>query len=494
MSEELSHPPLKPPLQNSSAPRDKEPKEIEKLLKWQQQRIERRLRGEYESAVMHLQETVNNNLKTPVNIASVRVEGAHGTRTSFLGSIIDPILAASNKDSPEGQSDLESVLHTTRKIGAVLTKSDLFSTVEAKIERAKNSSAANTDVDIIFKTKERGRWYLSSATELGNNEGSASASARVRNVFGGAETFTANLSLGTKTRRSFTASLSAPLTPDLNTFGEFSVYGLERDQTSYASCFEGLRGLKAVVKGGTLEKGLHEMGYEAVHRHVRDLLPTASISMRQAAGESIKSSIFHSYTLDTRNDRIAATRGGYVKFYHEFSGLGGDASFYKTEAEGQVSRPLIPGLSFSLAGRTGLLWGLNKPLLFSDRFQLGGPTSVRSFKANGLGPHDGQDSIGGDIYYSVGASLIGDIPNKAHWPLKGHLWVNAGRLEQVDRARPLTDNVKDMLARPSISAGLGLIYRFDPVRVEVNLGVPLVASKSDGTRKGIQVGVGLEFL
>jgi outer membrane protein insertion porin family len=61
-------------------------------------------------------------------------------------------------------------------------------------------------------------------------------------------------------------------------------------------------------------------------------------------------------------------------------------------------------------------------------------------------------------------------------------------------ARPLSDNVSEMLARPSISAGLGLIYRFDPVRVEVNFGVPLVASKSDGTRKGIQVGVGLEFL
>ena len=50
------------------------------------------------------------------------------------------------------------------------------------------------------------------------------------------------------------------------------------------------------------------------------------------------------------------------------------------------------------------------------------------------------------------------------------------------------------LKQPSISAGLGLVYKFDPIRVEVNLGVPLVASKGDGTRKGVQVGVGLEFL
>lgn len=39
-----------------------------------------------------------------------------------------------------------------------------------------------------------------------------------------------------------------------------------------------------------------------------------------------------------------------------------------------------------------------------------------------------------------------------------------------------------------------MIYRFDPVRLEVNFGVPLVASKSDILRRGIQVGLGLEFL
>lgn len=34
------------------------------------------------------------------------------------------------------------------------------------------------------------------------------------------------------------------------------------------------------------------------------------------------------------------------------------------------------------------MWGFGEGTLFSDRFQLGGPTSVRSFKANGMGPRD----------------------------------------------------------------------------------------------------------
>lgn len=60
---ELKAPSLKPPLQNSSAPRDGEIEvDLRKLKKWQEERIARRLRGEYESAVMHLAEVVSRRL------------------------------------------------------------------------------------------------------------------------------------------------------------------------------------------------------------------------------------------------------------------------------------------------------------------------------------------------------------------------------------------------------------------------------------------------
>ena len=40
--------------------------------------------------------------------------------------------------------------------------------------------------------------------------------------------------------------------------------------------------------------------------------------------------------------------------------------------------------------RTGLLWRLGEKLTpFSDRFQLGGPSSVRMFRMNSMGPRDG---------------------------------------------------------------------------------------------------------
>jgi len=221
--------------------------------------------------------------------------------------------------------------------------------------------------------------------------------------------------------------------------------------------------------------------------------------MRQSAGTSVKSSLSHTFLFDTRDDKITATRGAYGKIFQELAGFGtgGDARFYKVEMEGQASRKIQKtGVSLSLAARSGFLWSFAQGgrTLFSDRFQLGGPTSVRSFKTSGMGPRDGPDSLGGELYYSAGASVISDIPAKAHWPVKAHLWVNAGRLDSVNQDVSLKTIVLDSLSHPSVSVGLGLIYRFNPVRVEVNFGVPLVASKSDGSRKGVQVGMGLEFL
>jgi len=228
---------------------------------------------------------------------------------------------------------------------------------------------------------------------------------------------------------------------------------------------------------------------------VGNLTPTASMSMRHAAGSSIKSSLFHNWIHDSRDDKISATRGSYLKLAQELAGLGGDAFFYKAESEAQLSRQLFSGVSLSFAARGGILWSLfDRPTYFSDRFQLGGPTSVRMFRNNGMGPRDGSDSLGGEMYWAAGLSLISDIPKKPNWPIKTHLFLNTGRLDNIDKSKSLLTNVQESITKPSISAGVGIVYRFDPLRVEVNFGVPLVASKSDGRKRGFEVGIGVNFL
>lgn len=119
-------------------------------------------------------------------------------------------------------------------------------------------------------------------------------------------------------------------------------------------------------------------------------------------------------------------------------------------------------------------------------------------------------SLGGTLYYALGLSLVGDIPTRPKWPLKLHTWINAGRLQDEDSNgefavnqyfyafphlnQPVRSTLHTLLTRPSVSAGLGLIYRLDPVRVEANVTFPLAAARGEGLRRGVQVGIGLEML
>ena len=58
---EPTAPPLRPPLHDTSSPRDREPNaaDIEKYKKWWEERKLRKLRGQYESALVQLSELVS---------------------------------------------------------------------------------------------------------------------------------------------------------------------------------------------------------------------------------------------------------------------------------------------------------------------------------------------------------------------------------------------------------------------------------------------------
>jgi outer membrane protein insertion porin family len=103
--------------------------------------------------------------------------------------------------------------------------------------------------------------------------------------------------------------------------------------------------------------------------------------------------VSYNFVLDTRDDRVYPSRGAYFKLATELAGVGplrGDAHHVKGEVEAGAGRQLVEGVALNLTGRAGLLYGLNgSQTKFSDRFQLGGPTNVRSFRMNGMGPRDG---------------------------------------------------------------------------------------------------------
>ena len=379
-------------------------------------------------------------------------------------------------------------------------------------------------VDAYIAVKEKSRLLLKTGTDLGNVEGSAYGNLLWRNVFGGAETLNLNASLGTRTRSAYQAALETPILSDPDF--RFEVGGIASStQKSWASHEEAIKGgwgkLRWVNKSGNR----HELGYNGFWRQITGLAEQASPTVRADAGDSVKSSVFHSWVNDKRDNPLLPSCGYYAKTFNEVAGLGplkGDVAFWKSEIESQGALPIpIPGIkwdsgiSFTTGFRAGLLYPLglgsgSRPQLsrVNDRFLLGGPTDVRGFRLCGLGPHDGADAVGGDVYAAGSANLLFPLPRVgAEKPLRLQAFVNGGRLLPLrtsDKSTPTTSGeVQDAAIStlsdlgnglPSVAAGLGIVYAHPVARFELNFSLPLVLRKGEEGRKGLQLGIGINFL
>ena len=365
---------------------------------------------------------------------------------------------------------------------------------------------------------------LKTGTDLGNAEGSAYGNLLWRNVFGGAESLNLNASLGTRTRSAYQASFETPILSDPNQ--RWEIGGLASStQKIWASHEEALKGgwtkYRWMAKGGNK----HELGYTGVWRQITGLAEKASPTVRGDAGDSVKSSITHTWISDRRDNPLLPSRGYFLKTVSEVAGWGplqGDVAFWRSEMETQTATSIpIPGIegksgvSFTTGLRAGLLYPLAlgsqsnpQPSRINDRFQLGGPTDVRGFRLSGLGPRDGQDAVGGDVYAAGSANLYFPLPRVgADKPLRLQAFINGGRLlalkgagkEGAMDSKAVQKSVYSTIAElgnglPSLAAGIGLVYVHPVARFELNFSLPLVLRKGEEGRKGLQFGIGINFL
>jgi outer membrane protein insertion porin family len=414
------------------------------------------------------------------------------------------------------------------KVAVKLSKLGIYQRpISVYIDKPDQSEPSSTPTDLkVYYTAKEGNWYtIRTGTEAGTAEGSIYGNAQFRNLFGGAELLNIHAAKGTRTRSVYSASFDTPIlsNPDFR----FEFGGLASSTLKpWASHEEVLKGafskLKFVTEGGHQ----HELNYSGTWRQFTSLASNASPTIRLEAGDSFKSSLAHTWINDQRDNPLLPSRGYLLKTIAELAGVGylkGDVGFGKLELESQAAIPIpIPGIkgesgvAINAGFRAGVLYpltvgGTAAPVAsrFSDRFQLGGPTDVRGFKMSGLGPHDGTDSVGGDMYAAGGVSLLVPLPRTGKdSPLRAQAFINAGRLlalkgKSKDR-EPLNNNsVKESVKRtyeelkkdlPSAAAGVGLVYAHPMARFELNVAFPLVMRKDEQARKGLQFGIGVTFM
>lgn len=394
-----------------------------------------------------------------------------------------------------------------------------------------DASTSPSDISVSVGLGELPRFKLQTGTDVGNGEGSAYGSLLWRNMFGGAEMLTLNAKAGTRTRSAYSANLSAPVMSDPDR--RVSLEGLaSAAEKAWASHEE-------VVKGGSVrfswlneQRDQHSLEYVGAWRQITGLSEGASPTVRQDAGDTIKSAIKHTFYRE-RRDKAQLPQNGYMlRSMLEVAGVGplaGDVAFSKGELEMGGAVPIsLPGsregrgMSIGAGLRMGVLWPLamgynpaGKAVAsrLNDRFLLGGPTDVRGFKLGGLGPHDGADSVGGDVFAAGSINMLLPLPYRGpDSGLRLQVFANGGRLVALKRqgdsgaaeGQGMTPGAvcNGMLAAmgevvtgvPSVAAGVGLVYAHPVARFELNFSLPLVLRRGEVGTKGLQLGMGINFL
>jgi len=387
-----------------------------------------------------------------------------------------------------------------------------------------------TDIDFYLSVREKSRILLKTGTDVGNAEGSAYGNLLLRNIFGGAESLNINASFGTRTRSAYQAAYEQPVFAGIRGDLRGEIGGLASStQNSFASHEEVLKGAWAKARwvgdGGTRQ----ELAYNGVWRQITGLASNASPTVRGDAGDSFKSSVTHTWVKDRRDNALLPQSGYVTKTILELAGWGplqGDVAFAKSEIQTQGSMPIpMPGIkgesgvSLTTGLRAGLLYPLSLGFDFdsrptysriNDRFQLGGPGDIRGFRLSGLGPRDGTDAVGGDLYAAASANLLFPIPRVGlDRPFRFQAFVNGGRLlalkgtgtneKRDSRGSAVQKSVSRTVQElgnglPSMAAGFGLVYAHPAARFELNFTLPLVLRRGEDARKGLQFGIGINVL
>ena len=168
-----------------------------------------------------------------------------------------------------------------------------------------------------------------------------------------------------------------------------------------------------------------------------------------------------SYTHDTRNRTVFATRGSSQTVAMNLSTPGSDLEFYKLSYLTKFYFGLTDNLTLLM--RSNLAYGNGygelEELPFYERYFAGGLRTVRGFDSNSLGPRDASNApVGGNMRVTAGADLIFPIPfvEKPPSSVRFSAFLDLGNVF-LDSA-PTYNSLNDGFSAEELRASTGLSF------------------------------------
>lgn len=410
----------------------------------------------------------------------VHVDGLARTKDDVIRSTVGELFHA---------TDFEDVIVRAHKVRRALDAMGCFREIGVIIDVSSGPGATPEGLEVTYQVRELSRIVGGVNTTVSENEGNLVLGVKMPNVLGRGERVQAEYSMGYRSTSNFSVTATKPypqkpLVPVLSS----TVY-----QQNHEYPWSGYRlldrGLLLDLAFRTSPTTKHSIQWEGLVRDTSVLSKTTSFKVRESSGPQMKSMVRHVLTVDHRDDAIFPTRGTWLQFSSEVAGLGGGVAHLKTELHAQANAQPLEELVLQGTCAFGVLhdvFGTELP----DHLFLGGPTSLRGFRQRGVGPHSDGQATGGRMYWACGLHMFAPLPFAGARSglgalFRSHLFVNSGALA----AEPTE------LWGARAAAGLGVCARLGRVaRLELNYVIPLRALPADVTARGLQFGVGVDFL
>ena len=286
------------------------------------------------------------------------------------------------------------------------------------------------------------------------------------------------------------ARLGFQLREDLSLQARYSIYQQELTLPGYLN--DCMTSPAAPVNGGagvTLANACFVNGESSL-----------AIRRELAQGAVITSLVGYSLVYNTLDNNRNPTAGWMAELKQDFAGVGGNVNFIRTTGDVRKYYEVVSDIVGVLRVQGGHIAGWNGDLRSLDHFQMG-PSLVRGFAPNGIGPRDmttlTQDALGGSMYWGVSVELQSPLFfTPKDYGLKVAVFADAGNL--LDYRGPTTWNVTgetltvtdDNTVRTSVGAGLVWDSPFGPMRFDYAF--PLTKGANDRVQQ-FRFGGGTKF-
>nr|CRH05176.1 Surface antigen (D15). Outer membrane assembly protein, OMP85 type [Candidatus Magnetococcus massalia] len=314
----------------------------------------------------------------------------------------------------------------------------------------------------------------------------SSASVTQRNFLGRGQKLSFSTALSA-TRTEFEVSFTEPYFLHKPISAGFDLYNRKTDDDDNSSYKKSSYGLGLRLGAALSDHLYNSVSYHIRHVELYDIDSGASSVIQAEYANSPYLQSMVSNTLSWRDmnrskDGKSVVKGRSHSLTTDFSGLGGDVRFVRLVQDNHFYHPLMKKdkLTGHLRLKGGMIetWDGSVPIY--ERFNLGGPRTVRGFRSSGIGARsttDG-DSMGGNYFGQVNMELIFPVLGLEDKGVKGMTFIDAGLLNNFDSLGAGIDESDN----PRVAAGVGVHWDSPFGPLQFSLGFPLVKEEWDETR------------